>query len=162
MDQRKITIKMGEGIVTSAPKVLFSLGIGSCVVVTLYDARMKRGGMAHIMLPDSSGLNGQHPLYYYVDTAIITMLRKLLSMGTAQQDVVAKIVGGAQMFVCSDDSGPGIGKQNVSSVRRILDRERIPLSGEEVGGNFGRNVEFHLDSGRVNVKTAGKKEDVEI
>jgi chemotaxis receptor (MCP) glutamine deamidase CheD len=34
--------------------------------------------------------------------------------------------------------------------------------GEEVGGSYGRNVEFYLDSGRVIVTTAGKKEDVEL
>ena len=162
MVQRNITIKMGEGAVNSAPQIISSQGIGSCVVVTIYDPRRKMGGMAHIMLPESNGLNGQHPSYHYADTAIITLLGKLYSRGAFLQDIVAKMIGGAQMFICSDDSGPGIGKQNVSSVRRILGRERIPLSGEEVGGSYGRNVEFYLDSGKVIVKTAGKKEDVEL
>jgi chemotaxis protein CheD len=120
------------------------------------------GGMAHIMLPDSNSLNGQRPPYHCADTAIVTLLMRLRSMGAAQQDMVAKMIGGAQMFTYSNDSGPGIGKQNIKSIKRILARERIPLSGEEVGGNYGRNVEFYLDSGKVIVKTAGKKNDVEL
>jgi chemotaxis protein CheD len=72
------------------------------------------------------------------------------------------MIGGAWMFIYSNALGPGIGKQNVSSVRQILGWERIPLSGEEVGGSCGRKIEFHLDYGRMIVITAGKKEDVEI
>jgi chemotaxis protein CheD len=162
MAQRKVMIKMGEGAVTHSPHLISSTGIGSCVVVTIYDPRSKKGGMAHIMLPGSNGLNGTDSPYKYTDTAIVCLLKKLLSMGSAQQDIVAKMVGGAQMFLCSNDTGPGIGKQNISSVRRILGQEQIPLSGEEVGGNCGRNVDFYLDSGRVIVKTTGEKMDVEI
>ena len=159
---RNIAIKMGEGAVTSAPRIISSQGIGSCVVVTIYDPRRKMGGMAHIMLPDSNSVNGRSSPYHYADTAIVTLLGKLHSRGALLQDIVAKMIGGAQMFICSNGSGPGIGKQNDSSIRQILGREQIPLSGEEVGGSYGRNVEFHLDSGKVIVKTAGKKEDVEL
>jgi chemotaxis protein CheD len=42
---------MGEGVIARASGILISEGIGSCVVVTLYDPRQKIGGMAHIMLP---------------------------------------------------------------------------------------------------------------
>jgi chemotaxis protein CheD len=120
------------------------------------------GGMVHIMLPGSNSVNEQGFPYHYADTAIVTLLGKLRSMGAAQRNMVAKMIGGARMFLCSDDSAPGIGKQNVSSIRRILQREQIPLSGEEVGGSYGRNVDFYLDSGKVIVTTAGKKEDVEL
>ena len=160
--QRNITIKMGGGAVAKASHILSSQGIGSCVVVTIYDRYRKMGGMAHIMLPDSNNVNGHSFPYHYADTAIVTLLGKLRSMGAAQWNMVAKMAGGARMFLCSDDLAPGIGKQNVSSIRRILQREQIPLSGEEVGGSYGRNVEFYLDSGKVIVKTAGKKEDVEL
>ncbi len=147
---------------TNAPHILSSQGVGSCVVVTIYDRRRKMGGMAHIMLPGSNSVNGRGFPYHHADTAIVTLLGKLRSMGAAPRNMVAKMAGGAHMFTCSDDSEPGIGKQNVSSIRQILQREQIPLSGEEVGGSYGRNVDFYLDSGKVIVTTAGKKEDVEL
>jgi chemotaxis protein CheD len=153
---------MGEGVVTSTPHIVLSQGIGSCVVVTLYDPRKKLGGIAHIMLPESNKLNGQRPPYHCVDTAIATLLRKLRSMEASQPNMEAKIIGGAQMFLCSNGSGPGIGQQNISSTERILNQEGIPLRGKDIGGNCGRNVEFFLDSGKVIVKTAGKKEDIEL
>ena len=152
---------MGKGAVTRAPHIISSSGLGSCVVVTLYDTKQKLGGLAHIMLPDSSSLNGYHPLYRCADTAIATLIKELQTMRASPRDMVAKLVGGAKMFLSSDDFNPGIGEQNITSVKRILEQKRIPVIGENTGGNYGRNVEFHLDSGKVMVKAIGR-EDKEI
>jgi chemotaxis protein CheD len=162
MSPGNISIKMGEGIVIGNPGILSSTGIGSCVVVMIYDFHNRIGGMAHVMLPDSKYINVNCYPYQYADTAIIALLGKLVSRGGSRERIVAKIVGGAQMFKCSSDLGPGIGKQNVLSIRRLLNREQIRLVGEDVGGRRGRNVDFYLDSGRVIVKTTGKKEEIEL
>lgn len=50
-DSPVFRIGMGEGIVAKEPCIISSVGIGSCVVVTLYDTQQCIGGMAHIMLP---------------------------------------------------------------------------------------------------------------
>jgi chemotaxis receptor (MCP) glutamine deamidase CheD len=47
----KIMIIVGEGVVRKAPVVFSSVGLGSCVVVTLYDTKRCIGGLAHIMVP---------------------------------------------------------------------------------------------------------------
>ncbi len=170
---------MGEGIVTRAPNIISSVGLGSCVAVTIYDTRRKIGGLAHIMLPnqlrnDECGLRNKeeqktpqsafrnpqsairNPQYKCADTAIAALLEELKSKGAVRQDLVAKMVGGAQMYSSYDDSNSGVGKQNLMSIKRILDRERMPLIGEDVGGHHGRNIEFYLDSGKVIVMAMGK------
>jgi len=152
---------MGRGVVTRAPHVILSSGLGSCVVVTLYDTERKLGGLAHIMLPDSISLNGSHPPYKCADTAIATLIKELRSMRATPRNIVAKLVGGAKMFLSSDDFGPGIGGQNITSVKQILKRKRIPVIAENTGGNYGRSVEFYLDSGKVMVRAIGR-EDKEI
>ena len=152
---------MGKGAVTTAPHIILSSGLGSCVVVTLYDAKQKLGGLAHIMLPHSNSLNGYYPPYQCADTAITTLIKELRSMRASPRDMVAKLVGGAKMFLSSDDFNPGIGEQNITSVKNILEQKRIPLIAENTGGNYGRNVEFYLDSGRVMIKAIGR-EDKEI
>jgi chemotaxis protein CheD len=162
MSPDNISIKMGEGIVATAPSVLSSTGIGSCVVVMLYDINNKVGGMAHIMLPNSENHEKNKLTYQYADIAIVKLLAKIFCSKMRQRGIVAKIVGGAQMFKCSSDTGPSIGKLNIISVKRTLDREQICLVGEDVGGGRGRNVDFYLDSGKVIVKTTGKKEDIEL
>ena len=155
--QNKIEVTMGGGAVTTAPHVILSSGLGSCVVVTLYDTERKLGGLAHIMLPDSISLNGDHPAYKCADTAITTLIKELRSMRASPRNMVAKLVGGAKMFLSSDGFGPGIGEQNIISIKRILKRRRIPVIAENTGGNYGRNVEFYLDSGRVTVKAIGRE-----
>jgi len=155
--QNKIEVTMGRGAVTRAPHIILSSGLGSCVVVTLYDAERKTGGLAHIMLPDSNNLNGYHSPYQFADTAIATLIKELRTMRATPQGMVAKLVGGAKMFLSSDDSNPGIGGQNIISVKCILKRKRIPVIAENTGGNYGRSVEFYLDSGKVMVKAIGRE-----
>ena len=157
MAQHKLTVRMGEGVVADTPHIILSEGLGSCVVVIIYDTRWKIGGLAHIMLPDSSQLDRQRPPYHCADTAIATLLQKLCDKGAARQNMVFKMVGGAQMFAGSNGSGPEIGRQNIASIKQIMEQEKVPLIGEDTGGNCGRKVEFHLDSGRVIVRGVGRE-----
>lgn len=184
-DSQALQVAMGEGIITKAPNIVWSRGLGSCVVVTLYDTQRKIGGLAHIMLPGSSKIGNPSPCgsslkgsrtsrgipqggstirnqkYRRADTAIAALLEGLKDKGAILKDVVAKMAGGARMF--SDYEGPdtGMGAENILSIRQNLTREGIPLIGQDVGGHHGRNVEFHLDSGVVIVKAIGR-EDKEI
>ena len=143
-----------------APHVISSLGLGSCVAVTLYDRLRRVGGVVHIMLPDSNGLSGPFSPYRCADTAIAALIREMQGRGAAPQDMVAKMVGGARMFDACDDSGTAIGEENVTSVKRLLIRGRIPLMGEDTGRDYGRNIEFHLSSGKLIVSAIGKENKV--
>ena len=156
MTQRKIVVAMGEGAVGRVPHIISSLGLGSCVAVTLYDTRCRIGGLAHIMLPDSTGLNVPCPPYHCADTAIAALLKELRSRGALRRDIVVKMAGGAGMFASSNGLSAGIGERNTTAVKYILEKNGIVLAGEDTGGHHGRSVEFHLDSGRVLVRAIGK------
>ena len=158
MSQHEIKVGMGEGAVTSTPHIISSTGIGSCVVTTLYDLQKQIGGLAHIMLPDSNGINGRRPPFHCADTAIIALLKRLQIKGAVRENLVAKMIGGAQMFAGSSSSSAGIGKQNITSIRRILDREHLLLIGEDTGGRYGRSIEFNLNSGRVIIRAVGRED----
>ena len=152
---------MGEVAVARAPYTISSVGLGSCVAVALYDTQRKIGGLAHIMLPGSASLNGSQPSWRYADPAITTLFKALRRKGSVRNDIVAKMVGGARMFSNYGNSDQGIGEQCIESIKDILKREQIPLTGSDTGGHHGRNVEFHLDTGKVIVRAIGK-EDKEI
>jgi len=172
-----VRVGMGEGVVTRAAGIISSLGLGSCVVVTLYDAQQRIGGLAHIMLPDSSQMpmgnddcemrnnNPESEIrnrrYHCADTAIVALLDELCGKGATRRNIVAKMVGGARMFPDYNDGSRGIGEQNIMSIKHVLRRECISLIGEDVGGHHGRTVKFRLDSGKLIVKAIGK-EDKEI
>ncbi len=149
-----------------APGVIIAEGLGSCVALALYDVEHGIGGMAHILLPNSSEYKGgKHVVcshYLYADTAIDALVKELYGqIGTPLPNIVAKMVGGARMFPVYNGTEAGIGEQNITVIRRILKKMFIPLAGEDVGGSHGRSAEFYLDSGRM-VITAIGKETIEI
>ena len=158
MSQNEIKVGMGEGAVMSTPHVISTTGIGSCVVTTLYDPQKQIGGLAHIMLPDSNGINGRRPPFHCADTAITALLRRLQTRGAVRENLVAKVIGGARMFAGNNSPSPGIGKQNITSIRQILDREHLPLIGEDINGGYGRSVEFRLNSGKVIIRAVGRED----
>ncbi len=44
------------------------------------------------------------------------------------------------------------------SIKQVLTQKRIPLIGEDTGGDYGRNIEFYLDSGKLIVRAIGEEE----
>lgn len=129
---------------------LTSTGIGSCLVITLYDPKLKLGAICHPMLSVESRRDNTKPDAIYIDTAIEQMLEKMLSLEAVRERLEAKIIGAANMFTAFKSDIP---KKNVSSAKEKLKIEGIRLVGECVGGNIGRSVEFALDTGIVTVKT---------
>src|ERR1700729_3532746 len=103
MAHHRIKVGMGEGVLTGGSQIVFSVGIGSCVVVTLYHAERRIGGFAHVMLPDSRPVHGSYPAYQCADTAVAALLKGLCSAGVDTSGLVAKMVGGAKMFSSYDN-----------------------------------------------------------
>lgn len=92
----------------------------------------------------------------YADTAIPALLEEMKKLGCQKQNIVVRVAGGAKMFSSYANAGSGIGDQNIRSVRHLLEQKGIPLKGLDTGGSHGRNIEFHLETGRVVVKAFGK------
>ena len=147
---KEAEVHMGHWLVTEDPVTLTAPGVGSCLVVTLYDRKRRTGGLAHAMLPARNGApNGGANDPKYVDVAIHQMLERMAEHGSQKGDLQAKIVGGANMFT---DLEHDIGKENVSSAKEALRRENVSLVAECVGGANGRSVEFSTASGVLTVK----------
>ena len=157
-----INIAMGEGVTAGAPAIVSAAGVGSCVVVALYDAKRALGGLAHIMLPDSAAVHhlieagGPRRNFRCADTAIAALIGELLARGSSRQDLVAKMAGGARMFSLYDNENPGVGCQNIRGVKHTLAGEGVRLVACDVGGRCGRTVEFHLATGKLVVKAFGQ------
>jgi len=144
----KINVDTSDFAVGSAPQVLTTAGIGSCVAVCLYQKERHIGALLHIMLPRAEGdhLNPRR----FADTAINLAILELGKHSVGPDELTAKLVGGAQMFKAFASAG-NIGMRNVEEIRRILQTIGIPIEAEDIGGNTGRNLEFDLDSGLVTI-----------
>lgn len=142
------------------PATIISYGLGSCVGVALYDPQAKIGGLAHIMLPDSVQSRVTDNKAKFADTAIPMLLEQVLCLGAVQNRLAAKIAGGSQMFLFSQTSDiMRIGDRNIEAVRETLKAHSIRLTAQDVGGNYGRTVELHLNTGDFIIKTVNKGEN---
>lgn len=139
------------------PAVLITLGLGSCVGVTLYDPVQRVGGLLHIMLPKMSDFTrGRTKPAKFADTGIPLLLQEVLKLGANRRFLEAKIAGGAQMFSGLDKSFVlDMGKRNIDAVRETLRELRIRIAAEDVGGNNGRTMMLYTATGRVVIRTLG-------
>jgi len=141
-----IYVGIGKAEWSKAPDVLICKGLGSCVAVCLYDEVKKIGCIIHILLPN--GEDTDKP-YLFANSGIKTALKEGVKKGMNRDRVWAKIVGGACVF--SGIENNTIGMRNITEVKRWLNFFKIPIISEDVGGNYGRNVTFYLENGKVEV-----------
>lgn len=149
---------MAEYKTAKSPSILTTLGLGSCVGVALYDKAQRIGGLAHVMLPDSR-LSGKkkYNLGKFADTAIDALIKDMIKLGANPKNIKSKIAGGAQMFkVKSGNSIMQIGRRNIQAVKEKLNLLNIQIVAEDVGGNYGRTVKLHCETGDFTIKSIGQ------
>jgi chemotaxis protein CheD len=152
----EIKVGIADMNVANSPDKLITVGLGSCIGITLYDKIKKNGGLLHIMLPDSTQFTNITNPYKFADLGVPILLKQVQSMGSQKKDIVAKIAGGASMFNFSDKTMiMDIGNRNAIAVRQTLKELGIPLIGEDTGGNKGRTLIFDTDNGVVQIRTVG-------
>ena len=153
-----IVVGMADLKVAKCPDILTTLGLGSCVGITLYDKAKQIGGMAHVMLPSYKGFEGQ-TIMKFADSAIIELVNQLSRIGASRTSLVAKIAGGAHMFGRSQSSDMlKIGERNAAASLAILAQLRIPVQANDTGGTHGRTIELYLDTGKLKIRTVGAGE----
>ncbi|RKZ28927.1 chemotaxis protein CheD [bacterium] len=152
-DRNQISVGLGRIELTKPPGVLVSIGIGSCIALCLYHPITKTAGMAHIMLPEESEkLVSPDKPAKYAELGVKNILKKFAERGIKNpRSLVAKIVGGAQLFIFKQV--PNVGERNIRAVKKILNEYNIPIVGESVGGDFGRSVWFFAETGKVLIRS---------
>lgn len=146
---KTINVGVGELSVSACPDVLKTILV-SCVGIAIYSPRDKIGGLLHIMLPRLN--NGDMNRTKYANSGIPELIITLEEKYKVNRfNMVAKIAGGANMFSFKKTTSPvfDIGTNNITAVKYCLGELNIPIIGEDVGSNYGRRIEFHLESGNM-------------
>jgi chemotaxis protein CheD len=145
-------VKMG-----SSPQVLRTI-LGSCVGICIFDRQKKVGGLAHVLLPEAMPEGNPEK---YANTAIPMLIDLLFKQGCKREFMSAKIAGGAAMFKFTQGNNLGlIGDRNVDATRKALQAKGIPIVAEDIGGSFGRVIDFFLDDGHVKVKAGHQEQNL--
>ncbi|MGI6251912.1 MAG: chemotaxis protein CheD [Aminivibrio sp.] len=153
-----VRVGIAEGGVVVHPDNISTLGLGSCVGVTLYDDRRRIGGMVHVMLPSTKLARGDNfNKAKFADSAIPDLLSQMIRSGADQRRLKAKLAGGAQMFSFGgEDSLLKIGARNVEACKKALSALRIPIVAEDTGGSWGRTIELITETGMLEVRSIGR------
>jgi len=145
----EVRVNMAELKVENKPVELVT-SVGSCVAICIHDSMNKCGGLAHIMLPDSS-ISPQEPLpAKFADTAVPALIKAIKRFGGEDRRLYAKIAGGANMFPTMN--ALNIGAKNIEATKVVLKKHNIRLVAEEVGGQNGRRITFNIATGVATVK----------
>lgn len=157
----KIIVGVADMRLSSDPEdVIITYSLGSCIGLTLYDTEKRIGGLVHCMLPLSKidAAKAEANPFMFIDSGVTSFLQSLFDMGAQRKTLVAKVAGGAQIM---DDKGVfNIGERNNTVVRKMLWKNNILISGEEVGGSIPRTLSLDLATGRTILKAAGTEREL--
>lgn len=155
-----IKVKIADLAVQKEQGIIITVGLGSCVGIALYDYVTRIGGLAHILLSDSTQFKNKGEFFNrakFADTAIPFLAAEMEKLGAKRARFQAKVVGGSQLFAFQKRNG-SVGERNVEAVIRTLKEMAIPILGLDVGGNYGRTMRLFVESGKVLISTVGKGE----
>jgi len=128
--------------------------LGSCVSITVWNPRMRVGGMCHFMLP-TRGVVSEGGSYdgRYGDEAMLLLMQCIQTLGVAPAEFQAKIFGGANMFPlqCQRDE-MNLGERNVEMALALLQRYEINIKAKHIGGDGHRKLMLDNWSGDVWLK----------
>ena len=156
-----IKVGMADLNICVSPDSITTLGLGSCVGIAVRDPVTKIGGLAHIMLPDSSAIRNNTNIPKFADTGIEELVKQVVAKGASKTRLVAKIAGGAQMFAFqSKNDMVRVGERNVEATKKKLAQLKIPILAEDTGKDFGRTVIFYPETGDFVIRAVGKPERV--
>ncbi len=150
----ELRVKVADYAVADGTALLVTVGLGSCVAIALHDPQARVGGLAHVLLPSTGMSQDRGNRAKFPSTAVPLLCERMQALGARVGRIRAKIVGGASMFTSLlSSTGLQIGERNVVATRAALERAGIPIVAQEVGGDYGRSVYFHVHDGRLIVKS---------
>ena len=137
-----IKVSMADLKVAKAPDSLTTLGLGSCIGLTLYDPASKIGGLVHYMLPDSTKLRNNTNIAKFGDTGIRELYNQMIKNGANPRRM------------------GNVGDRNTDMARHVLAELKIPLKAQDTGLNYGRTVILDCETGDYIIKAVGKEQKV--
>jgi chemotaxis protein CheD len=156
-----VTVGVSDMKASADPEdTLITYSLGSCVGVALFDPANGVGGLLHCMLPLSRLDPAKADLNpcMFVDTGVAALMEALLDKGARRGSLFAKVAGGSKIM--DEDGIFDIGLRNCAVLRKLLRKNNIPVSGEDVGGTVPRTMRLHIGTGRTVLRMQGREVEI--
>jgi chemotaxis protein CheD len=146
----RVFLKPGELYISDIPTMVSTI-LGSCIAMTIFNKRLKIGGICHAMLPRSP-YSKEHSVFRYADSSIFYMINKFETIGIRKDEMEIKLLGGADVIDRINEDTASIGQKNIDIAREIIKNENLQIIVSDVGGRMGRKVHFYTHTGKVLLK----------
>lgn len=154
----KYVVLVGDMKVGKKGDVLVTHALGSCLGLMIYDPVIQVGGLLHAMLPLSkiNPQKAEENPFMFVNTGVPELFKSVYRIGGEKSRLVVKAAG------CGRPLGNNemfkIGDRNYTVLKKLLWKNNVLLSSEDVGGTASRTVYFDITTGQVIISTSGKRE----
>ena len=141
----------------NAEDTLITFALGSCIALMLYDPKLQIAGMIHYMLPLSKTAPEKAELKpaMFGDTGIPLLFHSMYKQGSKRENLRIIVVGGAQVY--NDNGVFEIGKKNYTVLRKLLWKNNLMITTEDVGGNDSRTARINVSDGKVIIRSKGSE-----
>jgi len=130
--------------------------LGSAVSVCIYNRKKRMGGMNHFQFPYIAIKGKTTALYGNIATT--ALLKMMLAQDSSMENLEAQIYGGA----CNPEKdNKDIGMENIEIAIKILLKNQIPITSQDVGGEKGRKVVFNTNTNEVAVLKVERLRDID-
>jgi len=123
--------------------------LGSCVAVTLWNPKLRIGGMCHYLLPSRTRPANTPRDGKFGDEALGMLVDAIKRTGSKPTDFEAHLYGGADTMPDLERSMRYVGERNIEMGWKLIDEFGFQLMGVDVGENIPRVVRMSLLTGLV-------------
>ena len=137
--------------------VLVTYALGSCLGVAAYDRVAGVGGLLHCQLPAAprgGGAADVNPAQF-VDTGVIALMSQCFALGAEKSRLAIAVAGGAD--VMRDLANFKIAHRNHAVLRKILWKNNLLITAEDVGGTHPRTMSIDLCDGAVRLQSGTRR-----
>ena len=153
-------VELGDIKVSRSPLAVFvAAHVATGVIVTVYDQMNKVGGIAHVVMPESTltvNLEEEAP-GKYANLAVPALIEAFVAEGGQLATTIVKTTGGSQLFNFGGGGGNvlNIGARNASAIMTAMTKHGLAIVKADIGGNKARNIKFSIAHGELVVQQIG-------
>ena len=140
IDRFQYFLKPGYVFLSQEPTLIYTV-LGSAVTVCLWDRKNRYGGVAHFLYPLTNTFS--QTTTQYGNVAVLTLIKLLINDGSEKSSLEAQVFGGGDPNSTKTET---LGKENILMAKKVLNRQGIPITSEDVGGSRGRKLIFKSDT----------------
>ena len=156
---RNVVVDISAFEVSNNPEeVLVTYSLGSCLGLAIYDPVVQVAGLIHCMLPLSRIDTDKAKVTpgMFVETGVPALLEAAFKLGATRKNLILKAAGCGQPL---DDKGLfRIGERNHTVLRKLLWKNNLLLTAEDIGGKQSRTMKLYVETGELIIRSRGMEE----